>query len=174
MDQNARKILLFNQKSILYGQWMDNDDNGLLSKDYWKTIKDKDNHQRTIGRLWLIIFDCLLDVFLVLEDIQWGRNSGKCIRMQGKYLSLIRRVSLKNNGDCWKTVDYYQRIIERQRQRQRQWLINGRQSSKTMEDKDWSLEIIEDYDQRLKDYDWFFEDYPWLWRIIVWSSAQLS
>ena len=48
----------------------------------------------------MIIFDCLLGVFLVLEDIQWGRNSGKCIRMQGKYLPVIRRVSLKNNGDC--------------------------------------------------------------------------
>ena len=65
-----------------------------------KTIKDKDNHQMTIGRLWLIIFDCLLGVFLVLEDIQWGRNSGKCIRVQGKHLPVIRRVSLKDYDDC--------------------------------------------------------------------------
>ena len=133
MGQNARKVPFCNQKNTLERLWIDNDNNEWLSKDHWKTmtdygqsLKDKGNHQRTIGRLWLIIFDCLLGIFLVLEDIQWGRNSGKWIRVQGKYLSLIRRVSLKDNDDHWKTVDYCQRlwrVMERQRQRQRQRLI---------------------------------------------------
>ena len=157
-------------------QWLTLDDYRKTT-DYWKTI---DNHQRIIERLWLTIFDCLLGTFLVLENIRWGRNSGKWVRVQGKYLPVIRRVSLKDDGDCWKTVDYCQRIIERQRQRQRQRLIiENHRKIMTDHQRLWRLlGIIKDYGQRLKDH-WktmigYFEDYLWLWRILWGSSSQLS
>ena len=35
------------------------------------------NHQKTIGRQWLVMVELKRGTFLVLEDIRWGENSGE-------------------------------------------------------------------------------------------------
>ena len=85
-----RRVLLSNDGLIM----KDNDDYQRQSK----TIKDNQRTIKGLSKDYQRTIDCFLGTFLVLEAIQEYENSGKWIRMKGKYLSLIRRHILLNGG----------------------------------------------------------------------------
>ena len=67
----------------------------MIMNDNQKTIN---HYQKTIGRQWLIMIELKEDIFLVLEAIQEYENSGNYTQAQGKYLPVIRRHILENDG----------------------------------------------------------------------------
>jgi len=85
-----------------------------------------------MDRQSIIILDVLSNwyalrrgTFLVIEAIREYENSGKWVRVQGKYFPVIRRYILWNDGFLSEDNDHYQRL----------W--------KTIKDYGWIWTIIE-------------------------------
>ena len=86
----------------------------VLSEDPWKWVdndwKMKDN-ERIINhnqRQWMEMIELKRGTFLALEIAREYENSGKWIRVQGKYLPVIRRHILFNDGFLSEDNDYFQ------------------------------------------------------------------
>ena len=71
-----------------------------------KTMKTMIDNERQ----WLTMVELKEGTFLVLEVIQEYENSGKWVRMQGKYLPVIRRHILGDYGLSSGDNDHHQRL----------------------------------------------------------------
>ena len=67
----------------------------------WLTMKTMIDNERQ----WLKMVELKRGTFLVLEVIQEYENSGNYTQAQGKYLPVIRRVLLSNDGLIMKDND---------------------------------------------------------------------
>ena len=75
--------------------------------DRWETIVHYSSLSEDVLSNWYALKE---GIFLVLEVIQEYENSGKWVRMQGKYLPVIRRHILGDYGLSSGDNDHHQRL----------------------------------------------------------------